>query len=76
MDMVLKEKWEDTSGLLINPCKYFFLELSAQEVRDVNNQRDDHDINYTCQEIILTFMALNMTASGNLVSSIQNNWEL
>lgn len=45
MGMILKGKWMEKSGHLINPGKSFFLKRSAQEVRDVYNQRDKHGLN-------------------------------
>lgn len=72
MEMIVKGKWKDASGRLINPGKYFLLILAAKAVRDFKNQRDEHGINYTNKEMILLAWISTRKDSGNLISSLQN----
>lgn len=63
MEMVTEEEWTDWkngSGKLPNPGKRFFLQLAAEAVRDVAQQRDSDGVLYVRKAMIRCGMALNL----------------
>lgn len=65
LQMINEKRWmpevEGSSGKLRNPGKYFFLELAALSVREVNSQRDSDGMSYARKAMIKCGMSLNTT---------------
>jgi len=63
LDMTVSEAWTDWkkgSGKLPNPGKKFFLQLAADVIKEVNQQRDKDGILYTRKAMIRCGMACNL----------------
>lgn len=46
MEMMNANKWKASFGRLCNPVKRYSLQLVARYVREVNQQHDEHRLNY------------------------------
>lgn len=59
MEMIKANKWKDSSRRLFNPGKRYFWRLATHCVCEVNEQRDDHGVNYGRMAMNIIGMALN-----------------
>lgn len=58
--MIQKSQWKNSSKLIQNPGKSFFLKLTVDSVRDVNLEQNENGLMYACKAMVMTAMALNV----------------
>lgn len=56
MGMISNGRWNDRSGKMYNPGKYFFLKLTAMCVIEVYLPRNENGLNYKRKDLIGTGM--------------------
>lgn len=77
--LITQGLWQDGidgsgSGKLQNPGKAFFLQLAADSVKEVNNQKDSSGISYARKAMVMTGLSLGLNGAwseSQLTSDLQ-----